>query len=325
MLKIYNCFILLFFLSCGHNDLDIELANSAPQINFLHYDKELFETQPNKIPLIIDSLAKKYPIFLGENYKTPLKINQLIEYINNPLNSKLYKDAKVKLNSFESTEKNIQSGFNYFHHYFPNKKLPNIYFYISGLNYEEPIIIADSLNIIVGKDLFLGSDYKIYDQYQIPKFISQNFNINFLPYQLFRKYSYSLFKEDISNKTLLEVMVAMGKTEYLINAMYPNASEEERFGFSENQILWMENRERSFWKFLAEENHLFNTDFHEFKKFIEDRPFISSLERDSPGRAGVYIGFKIVNEYMQNTKSSIQDLMENQDYMKIYKLSKYNP
>ena len=325
MLKIFKYFIFLFFLSCGRSELDVELTETTPEINFLHYDKELFETPVNEIPVIIDSLALKYPVFISGNYNNASQISQLGAYIKNPLNQKLYQEAEAKLGGLANAETIIQEGFGYFNYYFPQKKLPNVYFYISGLNYEEPIIIADSVNIIVGKDLFLGSDYLIYDQYQIPKFVSQNFDIRFLPYQLFRKYSYSLFKENLTDKSLLEVMVALGKTEFLINAMFPQSKVQDRFAFNQNQIEWMENRERSFWKYLAEENYLFNTDFHEYKKFIEDRPFISSLERDSPGRAGIYIGYKIVREYMRNTNTTLAELMNNKDYMMIYKLSKYNP
>lgn len=321
----FSFVIVLFFISCNPNQLDVNLEGEAPAVDIRHYDEQLFEANPYKLQNKLDKLAQQFPVFINGDYKNPAKINGLIEYVENPLNRKLYRKSQKVFEDLNSTEQKIQSGFHHFQHYFPELPIPTIYFYISGLNYEQPIIITKENEILVGKDLFLGGDYEIYGQYRIPQFISHKFEKDYLPYEVFRSYAYQLFGPGLRGNNLLEYMIALGKVEYFINAMYPSSSDKERFAFTKEQIAWCNEREKAFWTFLTEGELLFNKDYHEYKKFIEDRPFVSSLERESPGRAGVWVGYQIVKKYMNNTETTLKELMQMQDQMRIFNESRYNP
>ena len=108
--------------------------------------------------------------------------------------------------------------------------------------------------------------------------------------------------------------------------MYPESEDSLRFAFSPEQMEWCTIKEKVFWEFLANKKLLFSKDYQVFKKYIEDQPFISSLERESPGRAAVWIGYRIVEEYMnKNTSVKLVDLMTNENQMEIYHQSKYKP
>ncbi|MFT6716440.1 MAG: hypothetical protein ACJA0Q_001079, partial [Saprospiraceae bacterium] len=66
--------------------------------------------------------------------------------------------------------------------------------------------------------------------------------------------------------------------------------------------------------------------YHEYKKYIEDQPFVSSLERESPGRAGVWIGYRIVSQYMENNPNlSLEKLLNSTPAMDVFQGSKYKP
>lgn len=322
---IFSLSILYILTSCSNHKFEIELSENLSEIKIFHYDNVLFETNPYNIQTKLDSLAQIYPIFINGDYNNAAAINGLIDYIQNPLNQKLYNES-INLNEkFKKAEEAIIQSFKYYQHYFNPKQLPNIYFYISGLNYEEPIIIADSLNVLVGKDLFLGAKFPIYAQYQIPLFVSQNFDTQFLAFQLMRRYLYQIYAPYLKGKNLIENMIALGKIEYILQALFPKNSIEEILNFSSEQMNWCENKEKAFWQHLANEKMLFNEDYHEYKKYIEDRPFVSSLEKDSPGRAGVWVGFRIVEEFMKNENLSIPQLLEIADMMEIFNKAKYKP
>jgi hypothetical protein len=321
--------ILLFtssiIISCSSNKFDVKLNENLEDVKLLHYDEVLFENNPYNIHTKLDSLAKIYPVFINGDYKNDAAVNGLIEYIQNPLNQKLYQECKNQESKFKNAEEEITLSFKYFQHYFSDKKLPHIYFYISGLNYEEPIIIADSLTILVGKDLFLGSKYPIYGQYQIPLFVSQKFDTKFLAFQIMRRYLYQTFSKNLKGKNLIENIIALGKVEYILHALFPNNTTEEILNFTPEQMNWCEQKEKAFWQHLADEQMLFNEDYHAYKKYIEDRPFISSLEKDSPGRAGIWIGYRIIEQYMDNKNITITQLMETNDMMGIFNEAKYKP
>ena len=318
-------FISSFITSCSNNKFDIELNENLEEINLLHYDEVLFEGNPYNIHTKLDSLAKIYPVFINGDYTNDAAVNGLVDYIQNPLNQTLYSESKKNERKFKNAEEEIIQSFKYYQHYFTPTKLPKIYFYISGLNYEEPIIIADSLNILVGKDLFLGATFPVYGQYQIPLFISQKFDTQFLAFQIMRRYLYQKYSAYLKGKNLIENMIALGKVEYILHALFPKNTTEEIFNFTTEQMKWCGQKEKAFWQHLADEKMLFNEDYHAYKKYIEDRPFISSLEKDSPGRAGIWMGYKIIEQYMENHTITLLQLMETSDMMQIFNDAKYKP
>jgi len=80
------------------------------------------------------------------------------------------------------------------------------------------------------------------------------------------------------------------------------------------------------WATLIENKFLFSTDRFTIDKFILEGPFTKDFGRESPGRAAVWIGFRIVGAYMANNADvTLQQLMDDTDYMKILNQSTYNP
>ena len=84
--------------------------------------------------------------------------------------------------------------------------------------------------------------------------------------------------------------------------------------------------EKRMWEYLIENKKLFVTDGFILNQFINDAPFTKDFSQDSPGRAAVWIGYRIIDSYMKNNRNvSLNDLMRETDYQKILNLSKYNP
>ena len=75
-----------------------------------------------------------------------------------------------------------------------------------------------------------------------------------------------------------------------------------------------------------ESKHLFTPDYSTTNQYLRDAPYTTTLPIESPGRAGVWIGFRIVNAYMKhNPKTSLQQLMEATDSQAFLQASKYKP
>jgi hypothetical protein len=80
------------------------------------------------------------------------------------------------------------------------------------------------------------------------------------------------------------------------------------------------------WTHLIENKYLFSTDRFMIDKFILDGPYTRDFGRESPGRAAVWIGYRIVSAYMaKNPGINLSALMAEKDYMKILNQSTYNP
>jgi uncharacterized protein YjaZ len=59
---------------------------------------------------------------------------------------------------------------------------------------------------------------------------------------------------------------------------------------------------------------------------MNDGPFTAEVTQDSPGRLGVWVGWRIVDSYMRNNKDvTLCELMNENDAQKILEQSYYKP
>ncbi|HNW57071.1 MAG TPA: hypothetical protein PKM69_04815, partial [Bacteroidales bacterium] len=86
------------------------------------------------------------------------------------------------------------------------------------------------------------------------------------------------------------------------------------------------NNESQMWQYLIENDLLFKTDQFMIRKLTGEAPFTSYFTNESPGKAAVWIGFRIVESYMmKNPGITLEDLMKNTDVSGILEKAKYSP
>jgi hypothetical protein len=108
--------------------------------------------------------------------------------------------------------------------------------------------------------------------------------------------------------------------------MIPEGPDTLKWGFSARDLNFCLSNEKSIWTSLIENKYLFSTDRFTIDKFILEGPFTKDFGRESPARAAVWIGYRIVSAYMEkNDHVSLPELMEERDYMKVLNQSAYNP
>jgi hypothetical protein len=108
--------------------------------------------------------------------------------------------------------------------------------------------------------------------------------------------------------------------------MLPDVPDSLKIGFSADQMKWCRNNESQMWSYLIEHKLLFTTDPLAIQKLTDDAPYTSFYTRESPGRASVWLGWKIVREYARkNPEVTFQEIMAMRDYQKILQGSKYHP
>ena len=80
------------------------------------------------------------------------------------------------------------------------------------------------------------------------------------------------------------------------------------------------------WTYLLEHKLLFSTDYMTIRKLVYPAPFTVYFTNESPGRSVVWIGYKIIEGYMENNKDvTLLQLMQESDYQKILRKSNYKP
>jgi hypothetical protein len=97
-------------------------------------------------------------------------------------------------------------------------------------------------------------------------------------------------------------------------------------GFSADQMNFCRNNEARMWEYLVEHKILFETGRMSIQKFTGNGPFTRDFTPESPARASVWLGWRIVEAYLRrNPGVTLGDLMRDNDYQKILTLSRYNP
>ncbi|WP_445588924.1 gliding motility lipoprotein GldB [Sunxiuqinia sp. A32] len=322
--------LLIIFISCNRNPLKVNTSNVELQLQFKSLDEDLFEAQDNleiELPKIQKSYGDFFTIFT----------HQMIN-IGGPDNDEFYmrlesflKDLVIvgakKLSDETIDKKKLESTFlnalKHYKYYFPEKSIPQIYTCISGFN--QSIVLTENL-IGVSLDKYLGEDCEFYPQLGIPKYKIQNMHQGKIVSDAM--YAWALTDYPIKDDAdkLIEHMVYQGKLLYFVDAMLPELDDTVKIGYSKEQLDFCELSEQGMWTYLAEQKMLFSTQRMDIKRYIDDAPYTSSFTADSPGRVGMWFGWKIVKAYMKkNPKVTISQLMENDDYLGILNQSGYQP
>jgi hypothetical protein len=295
-------------------------------VNIGRYEKVLFEADTLNLVKEIEPFIDKFP-FLGNELFTQEGQQQLFEYVTNSLNRILYQDVQEVWPDLDDLERDISEAFRYYRFHFPEEPLPEIYSYISGLNYENPITLFENNTLAVGLDMYLGSDFELYPQMGIAAYRTFKMQPPFVKVDLIKlladKHLWQLSRVP---ETFLDFMVYEGKALYFIDCLLPWVNDSLKIGYTGEQLKWFDQNSGLAWSFFLENEMLYSSDRQTIIKFIGEAPFTAPFGRSSPPRTAAFIGWQIVREYMRkNRQVTLPDLLSNTNSQEILKKSGYRP
>lgn len=214
--------------------------------------------------------------------------------------------------------------------HFPDSYIPKIRTHANGYIPGADLKGADQLSsvpgyISFGLHYFLGRDLPYYPE-NIYAYQRRRFDLNHFE-TVFAKSIAEEFvapRDQAKSRTLLDGMVHAGIKQYFIQELLPYTPDSIRLYYSTEQMQWLSHFEEKNYSYLLDK--LFSSDFSHYRNFLADKPFTSELSNESAPRIGEYLGWKIVNAYMErNPDVSLAELCENQDYEGIFRAAKYKP
>jgi hypothetical protein len=326
--------IFISLVSCKRNHFNIDTSEIKVNINIKRLETDLFTLNPSEIKEKIPALREKYDGFLrffglviniGEINDTTWG-DGLVRFCTDKLNNEVYANTMKVFPEIKNIEKELTLAFIHYRYYFPMKKIPGIFTCITRFN--NSIIVGDSV-LGIGLDKYLGSGSKYYPGLQIYKYQAAKMNpFNIGPDCMYAWASSEWNYKEMHYQTdnVLTEIIHEGKLLYFEKSMLPEHDDNLIFGFTAGQMKFCRNNESQMWQYLVEHNLLFSSDQLTKRKLTGEAPFTSYFSKESPGRATIWIGFKIVESFMMNNKNtSLEDLMRNTDIQVILEKSKYNP
>ncbi len=324
---IFLFFIIFIIFSCNFNKrTNIDVSDvKIKDVKIKRYGKDLFEINPDNIKNELKRLVKNYKYFLDADLDDTLNLIQIHDYITDTNLIEIYNESIKKYPELNNLEDDLILAFKHYKYYFSDKNIPEVFTYISGLQYEYPVQYFDNI-LIIALDLYLGKDFIPYRQIGLPAYKIKRMEADYIVTDCMKEIAEVNFLQQEPERTFLDEIIKKGKVLYFLDAVIPQTPDTVKIGFTSNQLQWCRDNEANIWKFLINNNILYSADYQIIKKFTLDGPFTAAFSKESPTRIGNWFGWQIVSTYMNNNKDvSLNELMLENDAQKILTKSKYKP
>ncbi len=320
--------------SCKKNHYKVNTSSIEVNIKIKRLEQDLFSLNPDEVISKVPFLKNKYDGFLqlfsyvintGNINETSFG-DLLLRFCSDKQNNEVYALTMKKYPNVNAIEAGLSDAFKHYRYYFPNKQVPGVFTCITGFN--NSIITGDSL-LGISLDRYLGADCEYYPRLNIFKYISDRMTSEYIVPDCV--YGWGTSEWDFSTlhypaDNLLAEIIHNGKLKYFEKCMLPETSDEIIFGFTPDQMKFCRNNEGQMWLYLVEHNLLFSTDQFTIRKLTGEAPFTGYFTRESPGRAAVWLGFRIVESYMmRNPGTKIEDIIKDTNVQGILEKARYSP
>ncbi len=317
--------------TCRHDPMHVNISGVRVILLPERFEKELFAADPSALEDSLPGLRLKYGNFLqnfsyvaklGSSYD-PGYVERLRQFVTDHSNYLAYKRTMEVFPNLDTLSMELTDAFRHYRYYFPERPIPRILTYVSGFN--QSTITDDSL-LAIGLDKYLGTHEALYRQIGIYEYLLVNMHPKKLVSDCMTFWGETEFPFRDSVNNLIAHMIYRGRLLYFTDAMIPEEPDTLKWGFTKRDLDFCLAREKSIWTSLIENKFLFSSDQFTIDKFILEGPFTKDFGRNSPARAAVWVGYRIICAYMEkNPGISLSGLMEEKDYMKILNLSTYDP
>jgi len=248
--------------------------------------------------------------------------NELLAFTQHKDMREAYDSVAVLFADFSLIKEELAFAFWQFSEDFSSYPIPEITTFFGGFNYG---VVTYDNNIAIGLENFLGENSKYYSLLGDPSYLRFQKQKKFISSNVMEVWLNEHFKQFVGGRDLLSQLIYKGKVMYCIDKMLPELPVEDKFRFTKPQMDWVVENEASIWEYIVQEDLLFSKKEQDFRTFINYAPFAKGMPAQAPGRVAYYIGYKMINEYMDNNNIDVEQLMYLTDSRQFLQQSKYKP
>ena len=327
--------IILFiflFTQCSENciNLDVDIKNRDIDLKYFQFEKELFSSKMQNLAkhhFLLEKYKRLYALFYAEmlnegNPYSEKAPNRLQQFIEHPSTEQISSSVFEQFKDFSTYQNKIESAFKHFNYYFPDSSLPSITTMYT--NFNANTIEVDN-TIAIGLEMYLGEKNTIIQSLPsdyFPQFVKQKMNPNFLVSDVIHCVLHNRFHQQLGEDFLSEI-VSLGKISYLIEVMTPEDDKNLKFRYSNDELAWCQQNEKNIWETVVNQNLLYSKDKKQLNHFISTAPFTKGLPKESPSGVGIWLGYRIVKDYVEKNCIDVKALINEKNVKNI--LKSYNP
>lgn len=319
--KLLFLFLIVLTFACSEEPFLIDLSKVEKDLRFQRFDEAFFTSNKEQfISMALPKLKSDYPVFFNnpgtDQFWKAQREDQLQNTLWSVVSSQLSLGGDFK-NNLSYLDQRYQA-------YFPASKRVQYYSYISNLDFEYPIIFADSL-CFIASDLYLGANANFYQK--LPEYLADDRDQKYL----MRDIAEALITGQItapSDNKLIDDMIYYGKIMFGVESLLPEEHKANLFKYTDEDFQFCLDNEKSIWSYFIENKILFSADGESKRRFIEIAPFSKfqmKFDNNTPGMIGRWIGWRIVRKYALDNNLSLQEVLDEENSRKILQKAAYKP
>lgn len=332
----------LLLFSCGDKKNIPDVSKIKINLQVQRFEQDFFAIDTNHLLEGVQQLAIKYPQFSKDFFGNILGLEKLDDSTASAVKF-FYVSYKPMLQitqnlfgNFKPYKKEIEQGFQFVKYYFPTYSIPqkiitfigpmDAYFNGSISSYSDVITQAGPA---IGLQLHLGAQAQAYQaglqggqifQYQIARFTPSTIAINTM-----KNVVDDLFPYQATGRPLIEEMIEKGKRLYVLDKLMPYTNDTLKIGYTKAQLDGCRSHEAAVWNYFVQASLLFSIEPSVNKDYLADGPKTQELGESAPGYIGLFVGWQIVNKWMdKNSKTTLNQLMQ-KDAKALFNETGYKP
>jgi hypothetical protein len=334
---LFTTFMLIGCNGCQNDTQKRIEPTQKVEVHLKRFENDLFAIRPAQLNVGIANLYQQYgPFYLSyardilnmpqdeqdSLYLVPMKM--LLEY--KPMVD-LFHAVDSMYADLSGVEKELGYAMGIYKQEFPKAAIPDFITFISEFGYAN--ITYDGA-VCIGLDMYMNnrfSDY--YRAYEFPEFMIRKLRPEYIAPNAIKALAIQHYEHQSSaDKRFLATMIVEGKARYFVKALLPEVHDSIVMGYTQKQLEWSKKNNPQMWTHIIEKKLLYQNEPSQFMRYFNDGPFTSAdgVPPESAPMMGTWVGLQIVRKYMdENPSVTLSQLMEEKDFDKILKLSKYRP
>jgi hypothetical protein len=317
--------------NCSNNPLDVDVNGIEIDLKIERMEQQIFDPSLSSIEdyeirnmQLYANHGLLYEIWLtkmlGEPHPTePMAGEHLRQFGQHPDMIEINAEIQQKFGDFTSYESQFENAFRYYRYYFPDSTLPRIVTFYS--NFNANVFPVDNV-LGIGLEMYLGPEHVIVKSLpkdMFPQYLINRMDEKYLVADAMKFFLLSKFSKEQQGADFLTTIVELGKVMYLLDAVLPFESDEVKMGYTSSELMWCKDFEMKIWRTIVDEGVLYSKDKLIITQFLNEGPFTKGLPPESPSRVGAWLGWQIVRDYMLATKSTLPELLLEQNVKEILK------
>jgi hypothetical protein len=315
---------------------------AVENVNFqlIRLDRELIKLKDGDFSTQYSTLKEKYGEWidiylfqiLGLNPQMPQE--QLALNVQGILKEKNIAELdRLLANKYANTDslkKSILPLVGYWNKYFPKMPIKRIVTLNSIFGLQNGLVkagVLDDSTLFISLECFLGGSFD-YNKLGEKMYAYQRFATRpeYLVPTLADAALGNILGYGLEGAPLIDQMVYWGKWNFVKKRLLPDYIDSLIIELPGEKVNWCLKSEGSIWGFLTSKNVLFSNEIRIVSRYINDAPFTPGMPKESPGKIGRWIGWRMVEQYMnKNSDQTIDELLKNQNFQLIVKESGYKP